>query len=167
MSIWATSTWSWVFVSAFLLVCIWDLSQDSRWTRNTLHFSLYCIPAVIFSSPGSETRVPFSPLRRASREFEYTSSSYLYKIPTAAWEYGREEWFHVMCSSCCALQLKKYLFWHQGVDRDFGLEKQLWIISSYIVVTISIRSVLLRKSFHKVKTTFSSLFFTELPHVGL
>lgn len=49
----------------------------------------------------------------------------------------------------------------------FTLEKQQIIITSYTGVTVNISSVLLKKSFHKGKTTSDCSFFIELLRVGL
>lgn len=77
-----------VFVSAFFFfffTCL-SLGSEPRFKVIEKHPSSQSIlhPSCYFTSLGSETRVPFSHSLRASREFEYTSLSYLYKIPKAS-----------------------------------------------------------------------------------
>lgn len=110
---------------------------EPRFKVNEKHPSFQSIlhPSCYFTSLGSEACVPFSHSRRASGEFEYTFSAYLYKIPKAAREYGREGKKH---RSCCVLHLKNT---QSDTNQQVGMENisvQRRIISFCIQMTANV-----------------------------
>lgn len=99
MSIWAASTFEVSFCLSFFLggggVGRVHLGSQPGFKVNKKHPSFQSIlhPSCHFTSRGSEMCAPFSLFPKASREFEYTSLSYLYKIPKA--EHGAEGWIYL------------------------------------------------------------------------
>lgn len=102
------------FCFCFFFTCLY-LGSEPKFKVNEKHPLFQSIlHRSCFTSGGSEMCVPVSYSQRASGEFEYTSSLYLYKMPKAAGECGREKWTDAKRIDHVVLYTLTYLFSHQG-----------------------------------------------------